>query len=183
MGDWGRGQIRGVGDPDSQIYRETTPHCLSVLFWKGAAWRTPEKGRRGGGRGGRRGRRVGVGGPLVSDRRDDGTRSRPVCVWGGGGEQRVSALLLECEAGEQGSQSLRLLEFHPSWALVRTWKRAEAQETTLSTRVGCKDPAFGRCRTAQLGPRTLEIWRYLFIFLGEGRGKEPLPHWSDPTST
>lgn len=49
MGDWGRGQIRAVGDPDSQIYRETTPHCLSVLFWKGAAWRTPEKGRRGGG--------------------------------------------------------------------------------------------------------------------------------------
>lgn len=107
MGDWGRGQIRGVGDPDRQIYRETTPHCLSVLFWKGAAWRTPEKGRRGVG--GRRGRRVGVGGPPVSDRRDDGTRSRPVCVWGGGGEQRVSALLLECEAGEQGSQSLRLL--------------------------------------------------------------------------
>lgn len=51
MGDWGRGQIRGVGDPDRQIYRETTPHCLSVLFWKGAAWRTPEKGRRGVGGG------------------------------------------------------------------------------------------------------------------------------------
>lgn len=63
--------------------------------------------REGGGGG--RGHRVGVGGPSVSDLRDDGTGSRPVCVWGGGGEQGVSALRLECEAGELGSQSLRLL--------------------------------------------------------------------------
>lgn len=35
------------------------------------------------------------------------------------------------------------LQFHPSWALVRTWRRVEALEATLFTRVG-----WGSCRVA-----------------------------------
>lgn len=95
----------GWGTRTDRCTRETTPHCLSVLFWKGAAWRTPEKGAGGGA-----GIELSLGVLLFLTLGTMELDLDPVCVWGGGGrEQGVSALLLECEAGGQGSQSLRLL--------------------------------------------------------------------------